>query len=860
MLVIPFKRRLISASLLTLIVLFLSSSVSAQVLNSLANFLGPNGRTPYAELVQGSDGNFYGTTQYGGSADRGTVFRMTPGGTVTTLLSFTGPNGANPAAKLVQGSDGNFYGTTQYGGMGCSTGCGTIFKITPTGSLTTLIKLNSSGGGGYWPQSGLVEGADGNFYGTFDRGGSGFGGSVYRITPSGSLTTLVNFTGANGYYPLAELILGQDGNFYGTTFQGGSSGQGTLFRMTPSGSLTTIVSFIIFETGTFPSAPLVQTSDGSFYGTTLYGGTGGRGTVFKVTPQGALIILGNFNDANGANPESGLVEGTDGNFYGTTPYGGAPGCTGTCGTVYRITPGGSLTTLLSFAGGNGSISQAGLIQASDGKFYGTTTTGGIADAGTVFSLDVSVAPASPTITSFSPGSGSTGTPVTIQGTGFSGTGSVKFNGVAAKFSVQSAQQILATVPNGAGTGAITVTTPGGSVSSSTPFTVLGALLVNLGNFDFFNNGAFPYASLIQASDGNFYGTTTSGGASPICTPDTGFPTGCGTVFKITPAGTLTTLVNFDNVNGKDPYGGLIQASDGNFYGTTAFGGSAIAGTVFRLTPNGVLTTLINFIPTNGNGSYPYGGLVEGSDGNFYGTTSSNGPGGRGTVFRISPSGTLTTLASFNYFNGDSPQAALIVGSDGNFYGTTASGGNFNGGTVFRMTPSGTLTTLANLGNRTGSFPFGALVEGTDGNFYGTTLQGGGSANCRNGCGIIFRMTPTGALTVLTAFNGSNGGNPYSGLVQGGDGNFYGTTSIGGSSTKCPKGCGTVYKITPGGTLTTLVNLEATNGRFPTASLLKSQDGNLYGTTYLGGSITSRGYGTVFRLNGDALTNLSDLIK
>jgi uncharacterized repeat protein (TIGR03803 family) len=362
--------------------------------------------------VQGSDGNFYGTTSEGGAgysttygggtSGGGTVFRMTPSGTLTTLCSFTGTNGEFPYAGLVQGSDGNFYGTTSQGGTSYSVGYGgeinygygTVFRITPGGTLTTLFSFNSTNGSS--PNAGLVQGSDGNFYGT-EQGGYG---AVYRITPGGTLTTLCTFNGANGDELNAGLVQGSDGNFYGTATYGGASGYGTVFRMTPSGTLTTLFSFS-GSNGSFPSARLVQGSDGNFYGTTTQGGVDDDGTVFRITPGGTLTTLFSFSGTNGADPTAGLVEGSDGNFYGTATEGGA----GYDGTVFQITPSGILTTLFTFSGTGwngvyGDFPEGGLVQTRDGSFYGTTT-GGSVGVGTVFKIGPSpiIPPASPMITS-----------------------------------------------------------------------------------------------------------------------------------------------------------------------------------------------------------------------------------------------------------------------------------------------------------------------------------------------------------------------------------------------------------------------------------------------------------------------------
>ena len=368
------------------------SRFDGATLNTLYAFGGNlgEGASPQAGLIQGSDGDFYGTTPSGGAFSSGTIFKMTAAGAVTTLYSFSqGGNlgdGQNPTAGLVQGSDGNFYGTT-YGNSPGPNGS-TIFKITPAGVLTTLYRFSGSDGAN--PHSGLIQGSDGNFYGTTESGGTSDKGTIFKMTSSGVLTTLYRFSGSDGATPVAGLIQGSDGNFYGTTLVGGTSTgtvSGTIFRITPGGTLTTLYNFSGGNDGGGPQAGLIQNSDGDFYGTAAGGGgplSGYRyGTVFKITPAGTLTTLHTFSgsaghgDSNGAFPYAGLIQSSDGNFYGTTTGGGIcnTGCTSSGGTVFKITPTGALTTLYRFAGVNGARPQAGLIHGSDGNFYGTTSGG-----------------------------------------------------------------------------------------------------------------------------------------------------------------------------------------------------------------------------------------------------------------------------------------------------------------------------------------------------------------------------------------------------------------------------------------------------------------------------------------------------
>jgi len=337
-----------------------------------------------------------------------------------------------------------------------------------------------------------------------------------------------------------------------------------------------------------------------------------------------------------------------------------------------------------------------------------------------------------------------------------------------------------------------------------------------------SDGADPYHILIQASDGNFYGSTLSGGTS-----------NGGTLFKITPSGIESVFYSFASM----PWAGLIQGSDGDFYGTTASGGTNGRGTVFNLTLSGTETILYSF---PAGSSEPYCGLIQGSDGNFYGTTGANGTSDDGTVFMITASGTETVLHAFpkTGTDGEIPYAGLIQGSDGNFYGTTYFGGANGLGTVFQVTPSGTETVLYSFaGGSDGEHPYAGVIQGLDGNFYGTTYQGGTS-----GYGTAFKLTPSGTETVLYSFAGSSsdGANPEAGLIQVRDGNFYGNTYLGGASN-----LGTVFQPLPSGTEPVLHAFAggSSDGANPSANLIQSSDGNLYGSTFAGGS----GHGTFFKV-------------
>jgi uncharacterized repeat protein (TIGR03803 family) len=363
-------------------------------------------------------------------------------------------------------------------------------------------------------------------------------------------------------------------------------------------SFTTLASFDGKDGAAPEYMSLIEAVDGNLYGTTTYGGTYNLGTVIRITTGGTVSTLHSFAGPDGFTPYAGLVQGTDGNLYGTTSYGGA----NNYGTVFQITLGGALTTLHSFVGTDGAYPYAGLVEGTDGNFYGTTYEGGANDnRGTIYQITTS------------------------------GQLTTLYN-----FCAQTACA----------------------------------------------DGYFPTTSLVQAVNGNFYGTVGLGGANSA-----------GTVFELTPSGQLTTLYNFCSLagctDGAYPTG-LIQAG-GNFFGTTSGGGiecssygAQTCGTAFEVTPAGVLTTLYSFCsqPDCSDGALPAVGLLQGSDGNFYGTTSYGGANGFGSVYEIN-AGTLTTLHSFDETDGAYP-TGLVQATNGDFYGTTTAGGTKRVGTAFSL--------------------------------------------------------------------------------------------------------------------------------------------------------------------------------
>lgn len=460
-----------------------------QTFTRLVKFDGANGEGPtYGSLVQGLDGNFYGTTNLGGANNGGEVFKITPNGRVTAIYSFcpaTGcADGSLPNDGLLQGFDGNLYGTTSEGG---NSNDGTVFKLTSSGVLTTVHAFCSemNCGDGATPYYGLIQGIDGNFFGATTTAVAGINGTVFEITPTGRLTTLYTFCALSncldGGGAAGTLIMGTDGNFYGVTGSGGTQKAGTIFRITAGGKLTTLHSFHKTD-GQFPNT-LVQASDGSVYGTTGYGGANNKGMIFKLSQSGQFSVLYNFctvtNCADGATSSAPLVEGTDGNLYGTTTFGGVNKVNGQFfggyGTLFQITPAGQFTTLYTFCplGGDcadGAYPLDGLTQGTDGNFYATAY--GLSqcpgNCGTVFKFSMGLPP----FVTASPAFGRVGHAVHILGNNLIGATGVTFNGVPATFKVGANSFITATVPSGAKSGKIEVTTSGRTLLSNKVFEVI----------------------------------------------------------------------------------------------------------------------------------------------------------------------------------------------------------------------------------------------------------------------------------------------------------------------------------------------------------------------------------------------------
>jgi uncharacterized repeat protein (TIGR03803 family) len=746
-------------------------------LTNIFSFNGTNGARPTI-LVQAGNNKFYGVTQIGGpnyfyislldsDRDFGGIFSITSDGAFSNLFFFENTNGSY-GDYLTPGMDGNFYGTTS----------DTLFRLNPDGTMANpdLAPLPAS------PDFGLVQDHDGTLYGTTTSGGPSGNGTIYKVDTNGVPSTLVAFSGGTNFGAPFSLLLGLDDNFYGlddVSSPGSNPGDplGSIFRVDRNGNLTNI--FVFTAPDFFPSW-LVQGSDGDLYGLTEEGGTNSDGSVFRITTNGVLVWSFSFNGTNGNMPVW-LTKANDGNFYGVTTHGGSSftGFGFGYGTIFRITPNGSFTSLVQFDGTNNYV-PAMIVQGTDGNLYGVDKGGGAFGLGAIFKLTLPTSSAQNglmpiTLVNFDDGNYSN-----PYGWGPSG------------LVLGSDGMLYGSTGGGPTTNEGGVTTP---IGYGTIFkTTLNGSITTLVTF-YGTNGAEPVSPPLQAPDGNLYGTTSYGGSGFI--NDTMF-SGYGTIYRMDTNGVLTTLFSFNQTNGAGPGGstfgpstGLIVGSDGALYGVTLEGGPNYAnanggdGTVFRITTNGDFTLLACFGGTNGSGPV---NIIQASDGNFYGSTVFGGTYDNGTVFRMTPDGHITTLVEQANPN------PIMQASDGCLYGTTYSG------SVFKLTTNGDFTLLASFGSTNGTQPIGQLTEVGNGVFYGTAAFGGQhfiGGLSTEGNGTLFQVTTNGKLTTLFSFglNAPQGVpsfpilsyNPNGTLIKASDGNYYGTAA--GAN-------GSIYSVRP----------------------------------------------------------------
>jgi len=758
--------------------------------SKITDFPAIDGYAAYNTPVQGPDGAFYGATYYGGTAgcNCGTIYRIDQYGVETMIHSFAGgsSDGANPEFnRLALAGDGNFYGTTVSGGANNQ---GTIFRISPSGTYAMIFSFNNSASPstGYQPFGGLVLGPDGKLWGAATNGGAGGAGTIFNITTGGVFTVAHQLAGYNGTtYPdgansYGGLAVGSDGLLYGTTWNYGANpiGQGTFFRINPSTNVFSVLHTFAQNDGTkYPegrqgySAP-AQGSDGRMYVARMYGGgPQDYGAIDAIDPSSLTFsvvhVIAAYNGTiypDGYYLFGGLVLASDGKLYGETYNGGAYGN----GILYSLATDGTFTDIhdVHNAVGEGGSGYAGLSQLSSGALVGTNVGGGGSGNGELF----------------------------------------------------------------------TVNTDGSSWTDL---------------HDWYSTPAQPLESVIRASDGNLYGTSVGG-------------SGCGTAFRIEPDNSIQILHVFtcsDPTDGTYPYGRLVEAPDGNLYGTTYQGGANNYGTVYKLTKLGQFTLLHSFSAYNAgcncypDGLYPYSGVIAATDGNLYGTTNSYGHYGAGTIYQITTGGTFSVIHDINnaspgYEGVNTYEGGVVQGPDGRLYGTTYGGGTHGYGTLFAVTLAGTYTKLYDFDYGTlgdGYQSHAPLVFDAAGNLYGTTLYGG-----YDNVGTVFTWHKAGGYAVLKHFyQDEDGCYPYGGVTIGQSGALYGTASQCG--TRPVFGDQGVFftMSTDGSTFQNLFNFNSAAGSAsgtmyqPRSTPFEDTPGNFIGSTYYGGG---SGRGGVYEIS------------
>lgn len=670
--------------------------------HSLVRF---DGDYPQSNLLQASDGKMYGMTSSCCTFDAFSVFfRFDP----TTLeyeklFDFNdGIHGITPNGSLIQAKDGKIYGMTSKGGTNNN---GVIFELNPV-TKELKVRFNFDGANGSGPEGSLMEGKDGKLYGMTAMGGAKDYGVIFQFDPATSAyVKKFEFDGmADGGNPLGNLIQAKNEKLYGLTNIGGKDDFGVLFEYDlATSTYTKKLEFDGATTGSAPYGSLMEASDDKLYGMTSGGGTNNFGVLFQYDPSNAqYAVKFNFDDVNsGSAPQSALIQAKDGKLYGTTEYGGVAGD----GVMFQFDPAtATYTKKFDFDDAGKSTGKYGigaLIQASNGILYGMGYNGGMDNSGVVYKFDPST------------------------------------NNFTKEFDFHQAR-----------------------------------------------TGSHPVGAIIEAKDKMLYGTTQFGGAKNN-----------GTIYQFDPTTyTYTKKIDFEKaVTGDAPLAPLLLATDGKLYGTTAYGGANDDGVLFQYDPaTNTLVSKVEFGSTKGR--VPTGELIQLGDGKIYGTAREGGAKNEGVLFQFDPvTGDYVKKVDFEGLaKGSYPEGGLTVGLDGKLYGVTTSGGANSSasiaggfGVLFQYDPATNdfVKKIDFNGNPNGSNPNGTMVRTADGKLYGMTVTGGSNSDSiHTGAGVLFEFDPaTSIITKKMDFSSSKGSSPNGSMILASDGNLYGVTSYGGKN-------------------------------------------------------------------------------
>ena len=720
---------------------------------------------------------YWGMTANGGASNIGTIYSITEANVFTKKYDFFRYEGGNPKGDLIKASNGKYYGVTEFGG---ANGVGVLFSYDPTTSTYAILVnfstlTTTSAAIGARPIRGLIQSPDNSkLYGMCSKGGLNDLGTFfdYNITTS-TFTKRFDFdalTGAGGHgsTPRGRLVRSAANILYGVTQLGGANGQGAIFQFNTSTNVYTrrfdFAALPSTTTGAHPYSGMILGADGFLYGTAQIGGVNASGGVlFKFHPTTfAFTSLYDFTSLTGKNPFAELVQASSGVLYGTTSAGGS----NNVGVIFSYTIGtDTYADLQDFTNAIGYSPFGRLIIASNGLMYGATTLGGTSNTGVIYSYNI--------------GTDAYSVVYNLADGGYTGM-----------------QGGLLEDPVG---NLVGLATDGGAGASGSmiKYNIASSTTAELVPFSF-SNGSTPDGRLIKASNGLFYGMTTSGGT-----------TNEGILFSLDPTTlNFTRLFNFGGTNGTVPQGTMTEVS-GKLYGLCNNGGGATRGTLFEYNiASNIFTKKIDL--TGSTGSMPQKGLFKAGNGKLYGMTSADGANLLGTLFEYVPgTNTFTKLRDFAAADGTTPLCDLIQGTNGLLYGTMSANGTLSNGTLFSFnTTTNTFTKLYNFDGLQGGAPAGDLVE-LGGKLYGMCREGGLYFNGSIFSWTIASSTYTEEYDMLTT--PSEGKLSQSNLILGTDGLLYGTCAQGGTSD-----LGTLFRYnTVGPIFTVLQNFAGTtNGQYP----------------------------------------------